>query len=125
MNPQISLLCILILASAISTFSQTPTTPEALHLKVSRILLKKSLPTLVSELSRTKASGVDDLLLRLDVYKRAGEKQAIHQIVIELSAAPDLPPLPDRKWVLEMVRRSLEQDLAALRLYYEKLAPDD
>ena len=125
MNAQISLLCILILTSAVSTFSQTPTTPEALHLKVNKILLKKSLPSLVSELSRTKASGVDDLLLRLDVYKRAGEKQAIRQIVIELSAAPDLPPLSNRKWVLEIVRRNVEQDLAGLRLYYEKLTPDD
>ena len=125
MNPQILLLCILILTSAVSTFSQTPTTPEALQLKVNKILLKKSLPSFVSELSRSKASGVNDLLLRLDVYKRAGEKKAIRQVVIELSAAADLPPLSDRKWVLEIVRRNLEQDLAALRLYYEKLTPDD
>src|SRR5215218_5303021 len=106
MNPKISLLCILILTSAVSTFPQTRTTPDALHLKVNKILLKKTLPSLVSELSRTKASGVDDLLLRIDVYKRAGEKQAVRQMVIELSATSDLPPLSDRKWVLEIVRKN-------------------
>ena len=125
MNAQISLLCVLILASAVSIFSQTHTTSEALRLKVNKILLKKSLPSLVAELSRTKAAGVDDLLLRLDVYKRVDDKQAIRQIVIDLSAAPDLPPLTDRKWLLDIVRSNIEDDLVAVRLYYEKLTPDD
>ncbi|HKP69263.1 MAG TPA: hypothetical protein VJV05_08265, partial [Pyrinomonadaceae bacterium] len=87
--------------------------------------MKKSLPSLVSEMSRTKASGVNDLLLRLDVYKRAGDKQAIRQTVTELSAAPDLPAQSDRKWLLDVVRANIGQDLAALRLYYETLTPDD
>lgn len=125
MNYRISLTCILILGSVASNFSQTPTTPEELHLRVNKILLKKRLPDLVSELSRNRATGVDDLLLRLDVYKRANEKQAIRRTVTELSAAPDLPPPSDRKWVLGIVRRNIEEDLTALRLYYEKLTPDD
>lgn len=125
MKSRILLLCFLILGLVVSTISQTPTTPEDLDLKVNKILLKKSLPSLVSELSRTKASGVNDLLLRLDVYKRAGEIQAVRQTVIDLSAAPDLPSLKDREWVLKIVRHNIANDLPALRLYYEKLTPDD
>ena len=125
MNSKPLLLCILIITSAVSTSSQTRTTADELHLKVNKILLKKNLPALVSELSRTNVTGVDDLLLRMDVYKRAGEKEAIRRIIVDLAAAPDLPPLSDRKWLLEIVRRHIEEDLTALRLYYEKLTPDD
>ena len=125
MNARLFYFVILVLASTVSIFSQTRTTVGELHLRVNKILLKKNLPSLVDELSRTKAVGVDDMLLRLDVYKRAGETHAIRRLVVDLASAPDLPPPSDRKWLLEIVRWNIENDLTALRLYYERLTSDD
>jgi hypothetical protein len=122
---KIILLLSLFLVAVISAESQTIVTIEELQLKVNKLLLKKDLKAFADELAQSKEAGVDSLLLRLEVFGRAEQKERIRQTIIQLSEAPDLPPIPQRDWILQIIRRKISRDLPAQRIYYERLVEDD
>ncbi len=118
--------CFLVVtAGSVASQTPTPVTRDELSLKVTNVLLKKNLMVLAQELSKSKANGVDDLLIRLDVFYRAGETEKIRQTIRRLSESIDLPPVSERKWLFDVVRWYIARDLTAQRAYYELLAQDD
>src|SRR5688500_9474853 len=119
------LLLSLFLVAVISAESQTILTIEELQLKVNKLLLKKDLIAFADELAQSKEGGVDSLLLRLEVFGRVGQPERIRQTIIQLSKAPDLPPLSGRDWILQILRQKISRDLPAQRIYYERLVEDD
>ncbi len=112
-----------ILASSVA--SQTVTTPEDLYLKVNKILLNKDLRSFSDELAENHSDKVEANLLSLDVFARLKQHERIKNAVIRLSEANDLPPVANRGWLLEIVRRAVGNDVNARRLYYERLTEDD
>ncbi len=111
--------------TSISVSSQTVKTKEDLNLKVTKILLKRELSGFAAELAQSKGTRVDDLLVRLEVFDRAGQTDRVRETIVQLSEAVDLPPMSDRKWIFDIVRRKIGRDLASLRSYYDLLAEDD
>lgn len=124
MNRTLVLLSFVLLSFA-SVSSQTVITNDDLAVKVTKILLKRDLRGFADELAQTKGTRVDDLLVRLEVFDRAGRTDKVRETVVQLSEAVDLPPIAEQKWILEIVRRKIGQDLPALQIYYARLAEDD
>lgn len=124
MKKTIFLICFLLTVAATGS-AQTVLKAEELNLKVTWMLFKKDLRALADELAERKTNKVADLLLRLDVFARAGQTERIRRTVNELSETVDLPALEAREWVLDIVRRKISGDLVAQRIYYERLTPDD
>lgn len=118
---QLSLLTVFVISAA----SQTIVTTGDLQLKANKLLLEKDLRAYADELAQSKQNDVDSLLLRLEIFERAGQTERIRQTVVQLAQARDLPPVSERKWILEIVRGKISQDLPGLRIYYERLTEDD
>jgi hypothetical protein len=114
-----------LLIAVASVHSQTMVTAEDLHLRVTKILLKKDLRVFADELAQTKGNGVDSLLLRLDVFERAGQKERIRQTLVQLSETSYMPPISERDWIFKIVRQKISHDLAAQRIYYDRIVADD
>jgi hypothetical protein len=121
---------LLILLGCIAIFptffhAQKPITDDELRAKANTLLLEKDLRALADELTRTEASTIEQILIRLEVLSRVKNFPAIRRQVVRLAGLPELPALEQRGWLLELVRSRIHGDLAARRLYYEHLTPDD
>ena len=117
-------LSFLLVTIASLNFGQPPT--ESISLKVNKILLKKDLKTFAAELGASPAADVESLLMRMDVFRRTGDAAKMREALYRLPDAPDLPKDGERKrWILDIVRGYVRQDLVLYRFFHEKLGPED
>lgn len=99
---------------------------QRLEKEVFALLRAKDVGTVAAELARAPAPRETwPLLVRLNIYARAGHKARIQQTLEQLRDAPDMPPLGRRGVVAQIIRDSLPSDLALQRFYREHLVPDD
>src|SRR5688572_18948930 len=123
---RVALLFVFFVSLSFAASGQLDDKGDDIHLKVTKLLLKKDLRALVNEMAAVKATDVESQLMRLDVFWRAGEKLRVYQTLVRLSEAADMPKEETgRKWILDFVRYRIAHDLTANRIYYEKLTADD
>ncbi|HEX8921903.1 MAG TPA: hypothetical protein VF766_10525 [Pyrinomonadaceae bacterium] len=95
--------------------------------EITRLLLEKDVGEVANQLAlETAPSRVAPLLRRLNVFARAGHRARFLQTLDQLAEASDMPPVSERWVVAEALKEIIGQDdLAALRTYYERLMPAD
>jgi hypothetical protein len=116
------------LALATGTGAQTfdYQTRSDMERELTRVLLEKDVGEVANQLAGERASGLVPLMRRLDVFTRAGHRARVLQTLDQLAEAPDLPPVSHRWFVAQAVKEMIgRDDLAALRVYYERLMPAD
>src|ERR1044071_2637341 len=94
--------------------------------ETTRLLLEKDVGEVASQLARERATTVVPLLRRLSIFARAGHRARFLQTVNQLAEATDLPPISHRWVVAQAVKEIISNDdLAALKTYYERIMPVD
>lgn len=119
--------CLLTVMSAGAQETLDNLTVERLERDVTRELLVKDVGELANETAREKgATTVLALLRRLTIFARAGHSERALETLNLLAMASDLPPVSDRWVVAEAVKRIIgSEDLALLRVYYDRIMPTD
>ncbi|MDT4897526.1 MAG: hypothetical protein QOH25_2603 [Acidobacteriota bacterium] len=102
-------------------------TRSQMEREITRVLLEKDVGEVANQLAREPAeSRVVPQLRRLGIFARAGHRARVLQTLNQLAEASDLPPVAERWSVAEAVKEIIGQDdLAALRMYYERIMPVD
>lgn len=99
---------------------------QKLEKEVFTLLRGKDVGTLAAEFARAPAPHETwPLLVRLNIYARAGHEARIQQTLEQLYAAPDMPPVAQRWVVAKIIRDLLPANLALQRFYQERLMPND
>lgn len=114
---------------AISAGAQTldNQTLSNIERETTRLLLDKDVGEVANQLARERAATtVVPLLRRLTIFARAGHRARMLQTINQLAEAADMPPVSHRWVVAEAVKEIIgNDDLAALRAYYERIMPTD
>lgn len=116
------------LALAMSAGAQTldNQTVSKIERDATRLLLEKDVGEVANQLARERATALVPLLRRLTIFARAGHRARVLQTINQLAEATDMPPL-DERWVVAGAVKEIigDDDLAALRAYYERIMPTD
>lgn len=102
-------------------------TRNLMEREITRLLLEKDAGEVANQLALEPAPAhVLPLLRRLSLFARAGHRARYLETLNQLAEASDLPPVSERWLVAEVVKEMIGQDdLAALRIYYERIMPID
>ena len=103
---------------------------DKLDREITNLLLQKDIGTVANELVTENAGTVTPLLRNLIIYSRAGHREGVRQTLERLAEAPDWRPYAEyysgnATAVRFRVRSTTTDDLAAARIYYERLCPHD
>jgi len=103
---------------------------DKLDREINNLLLHKDVAAVADELAAENATTVPVLLRQLIIYSRAGHRERVRQTLARLAEAPDWRPYAEyysaeANTVRFRVRSTTTDDLAAARLYYERLCPHD
>lgn len=111
-------------ASAQGLDYQTRTEMER---EITRVLLEKDAGEVANQLALEAAPNrVAHWLRRLSLFARAGHRARTLQTLNLLAEASDMPPISERWVVAQAVKEIIgENDLAALKTYYERIMPID
>ncbi|MBS1797098.1 MAG: hypothetical protein JSS81_24940 [Acidobacteria bacterium] len=88
--------------------------------EVDRLLRKRDVGELAGELAAKKSASLDELLIRLSVFARAGHRARVADAMKELAAVYSDQ---NRAQVFPVVKRAIAGNVAAERLFYEKFRP--
>jgi hypothetical protein len=117
-------LALLVNAGAQALDYQTRTNMER---EITSMLLEKDVGEVANQLAREPAAtAIVPLLRRLNIFARAGHRARALQTLNQLAEASDMPPVSERWVVAQAVKEIIgDDDLAALRTYYERIMPVD
>jgi len=97
---------------------------DGLQREVTLLLLDKDINDVTRQLESENASSVNSLLRRLVIYERAGQTTRVSKTLEQLASAENWQCPADRDFRL-LIRKAAGGDIRTLRLYYERLCPDD
>jgi tetratricopeptide (TPR) repeat protein len=94
--------------------------------ELTRVLLEKDVGEVANELARERPTTILPLLRQLNIFTRAGHRARVLQTLNQLAEASDMPPISHRWFIAQTIKEMIgRDDLAALRMYYERLMPFD
>jgi hypothetical protein len=117
-------LAFLLVANANAQEAKDYLTLVDLQRDATSLLLNKSIDEVTRDFARNPTTARGALLLRLNIYSRAGQKSRVQETLEQLAAASGsrCPAGSDIRW---MVRNVNGEDLNTWRFYYERLCPKD
>ena len=123
---KILLICLASLTFVLNAAGQQKTDQpaEEIQREVTFLLLNKNINDVTKKLDSESSTSVDSLLRRLVIYSRAGQISRVRKTLEQLSSTANwqCPAGYQLKW---LIRHAASGDVGALRLYYEKVCPDD
>ncbi len=112
------------LALALSAFAQNSFDPEERKIEdqAERLLQKREIGELANEMASRKAATDEDLLLRLSIFARAGQRVRVRETlneIVKIYAASG-----NQQQIRRVAQKALSgsTDLAARKIYYQQIA---
>lgn len=114
----------LVLIVPAATFNNLETDPESIEKLVDKMLLKGDLLSISNDLASKPSSGnTKDLLIRLSIFGRAGQRSRSHSTLLQLSMANDVDSSPYAIYRFKVAQNAIDKDdFEGRKLFYENIA---